>query len=85
MGAASGLNRIAARLSSGAISERNSNHLPPSEASKVGKPVMFPDRLLPDIPASYADEIGITCMACFPKAEFWKRMGSFGEGAIGKP
>jgi hypothetical protein len=46
---------------------------------------MFPDRLLPDIPAGHADEIGITCMACFPKAEFWKRMGSFGEGAIGKP
>ena len=81
----SGLNRIAARLSPGAISENSSSHLPPSEASKLAKPVTFPDRLLPDIPKSYADELGITCMVCFPKVEFWKRMGSFGEGAIGKP
>jgi hypothetical protein len=33
---------IAARLSPGAISESSSSHLPPSEASKVAKPVMFP-------------------------------------------
>jgi hypothetical protein len=33
---------IAARLSLGAISESSSSHLPPSEASKVAKPVMFP-------------------------------------------
>jgi len=76
---------IATRLSPGAISESSSSHLPPSVASETAKPLTFPDRLLPDIPASYADEIGIACMACFPKAEFWKRMGSFGEGAIGKP
>ena len=41
-GASSGLNMIAARLSPGAISESNSSHLPPSEASKLAKPVMFP-------------------------------------------
>jgi len=41
-GAVSGLNRIAARLSPGAISESNSSHLPPSEASPVAKPVTFP-------------------------------------------
>src|SRR6516164_7479844 len=33
---------IAARLSPGAISESISSHLPPSEASKVAKPVTFP-------------------------------------------
>jgi hypothetical protein len=33
---------IAARLSRGAISESNSSHLPPSEASKLMKPVVFP-------------------------------------------
>ena len=33
---------IAARLSPGAISESNSSHLPPSEASPVAKPVTFP-------------------------------------------
>jgi DNA-binding CsgD family transcriptional regulator len=33
---------IAARLSPGAISESSSSHLPPSEASKPPKPVMFP-------------------------------------------
>jgi len=38
----SGLNMIAARLRPGAISESNSSHLPPSEASKVAKPVVFP-------------------------------------------
>jgi hypothetical protein len=41
-GAASGLNIIAARLSPGAISESSSSHLPPSEASKPAKPVVFP-------------------------------------------
>jgi hypothetical protein len=40
--AVSGLNMIAARLSPGAISESSSSHLPPSEASKLAKPVMFP-------------------------------------------
>jgi hypothetical protein len=38
----SGLNMMAARLSPGAISESNSSHLPPSVASRVAKPVMFP-------------------------------------------
>ena len=38
----SGLNMTAARLSLGAISESNSSHLPPSEASKSAKRVMFP-------------------------------------------
>src|SRR5215472_3816563 len=39
----SGLNMITARLSPGAISESNSSHLPPSEASpRSAKPVMFP-------------------------------------------
>ena len=33
---------IAARLSPGAISESSSSHLPPSVASKLTKPVMFP-------------------------------------------
>jgi hypothetical protein len=33
---------MAARLSPGAISESSSSHLPPSEASKPAKPVMFP-------------------------------------------
>src|SRR6516165_12776652 len=33
---------IAARLSPGAISESSSSHFPPSEASKVAKPVTFP-------------------------------------------
>ena len=42
MGAVSGLNMIAARLSPGAISESNSSQLPPSVASKRAKPVMFP-------------------------------------------
>src|SRR6516164_2770119 len=42
MGLMSGLNMIAARLSPGAISESSLSHLPPSEASKVAKPVMFP-------------------------------------------
>jgi hypothetical protein len=32
----------AARLRSGAISESSSSHLPPSEASKLAKPVVFP-------------------------------------------
>ena len=41
-GAVSGLNMIAARVSPGAISESNSSHLPPSETSKMLKPVMFP-------------------------------------------
>src|SRR6516165_8161423 len=41
-GAVSGLNMIATRLSPGAISESSSSHLPPSEASKTAKPVMFP-------------------------------------------
>src|SRR5262249_16489818 len=41
-GAVSGLNMMAARLSPGAISESSSSHLPPSEASLVAKPVMFP-------------------------------------------
>jgi hypothetical protein len=40
--AVSGLNMIAARLRPDAISETSSSHLPPSEASKLGKPVMFP-------------------------------------------
>jgi hypothetical protein len=38
----SGLNMIAASLSPGAISESNSSHLPPSEASMLAKPVVFP-------------------------------------------
>src|SRR5215471_917559 len=38
----SGSNMMAARLSPGAISESSSSHLPPSEGSKVAKPVMFP-------------------------------------------
>ena len=38
----SGLNMIATRLSSGAISESSSSHLPPIEASQRPKPVMFP-------------------------------------------
>jgi hypothetical protein len=38
----SGLNMIAARLSPGAISESSTGYLPPSEASKLAKPVMFP-------------------------------------------
>ena len=33
---------IAARLSPGAISESSSSHLPPSVASKLAKPVIFP-------------------------------------------
>src|SRR6516225_6950891 len=33
---------IAARFKPGAISEASSSHLPPSEASTVAKPVMFP-------------------------------------------
>jgi hypothetical protein len=33
---------IAARLSPGAISESNSSHLPPSDGSKLAKPVTFP-------------------------------------------
>ena len=33
---------IAARLSPGVISESSSSHLPPSEASKLAKPVTFP-------------------------------------------
>jgi hypothetical protein len=33
---------IAARLSPGAISESNSSHFPPSEASEAAKPVVFP-------------------------------------------
>jgi hypothetical protein len=33
---------IAASLSPGAISESSSSHLPPSVASKLAKPVMFP-------------------------------------------
>jgi hypothetical protein len=33
---------IAARVRPGAISESNSSHLPPSVASKLAKPVMFP-------------------------------------------
>jgi hypothetical protein len=33
---------IATRLSPGAISESSSSHLPPSEASKLAKPVVFP-------------------------------------------
>ena len=37
-----GLNMMAARLSPGAFSESSSSHLPPSEASKTAKPVMFP-------------------------------------------
>jgi hypothetical protein len=41
-GAVSGLNMMAARLSPGAISKSSSSHLPPSEASTVAKPVMFP-------------------------------------------
>ena len=40
--AVSGLNLMADRLSPGAISESSSSHLPPSEASKRAKPVMFP-------------------------------------------
>jgi hypothetical protein len=35
---------MAARLSPGAISESSSSHLPPSEPSKLAKPVMFPPR-----------------------------------------
>jgi hypothetical protein len=38
----SGLNRLAARLSPGAISESSSSHLPPIEGSTPPKPVMFP-------------------------------------------
>jgi hypothetical protein len=38
----SGSKMIAARLSPGAISESSSSHLPPSEASKMAKPVAFP-------------------------------------------
>ena len=38
----SGSNMIEARLRAGAISESSSSHLPPSEASKMAKPVMFP-------------------------------------------
>jgi hypothetical protein len=71
----------AARLSPSAISESSSSHLPASEASKTAKPVTFPDRFLPGFSASYANSIGISCMACFPRIEFWKRMGSIGEGA----
>ena len=41
-GAVSGLNMIATRLSLGAISESSSSHLPPSEGSKLAKPVTFP-------------------------------------------
>src|SRR6516165_4955301 len=41
-GAVSGLNIIAARFRPGAISESSSSHLPPSEAPKLAKPVMFP-------------------------------------------
>src|SRR5215468_6822105 len=41
-GSVSGLNIIAVRLSPGAISESSSSHLPPSEASQLTKPVMFP-------------------------------------------
>jgi hypothetical protein len=33
---------MAARLRPGAISESSSSHLPPSEASQLAKPVMFP-------------------------------------------
>jgi hypothetical protein len=40
--AVAGLKMIAARFSPGAISESNSSHLPPSEASKAAKPVAFP-------------------------------------------
>ena len=80
-GAVSGLNMITARLSRGAISESSSSHLPTSVASVVAKPVTFPDRFLPAFSASYANSIGISCMACFPRIEFWKRMGSIGEGA----
>jgi hypothetical protein len=32
----------AARLSAGAISESSSSHLPPREASREAKPVVFP-------------------------------------------
>src|SRR6516164_1382149 len=42
MGAVSGLNMIATRLSAGAISESSSSHLPPNEGSKPPNPVMFP-------------------------------------------
>src|SRR5215472_1808225 len=42
MGLVSGLNMMAARLRPGAISDSSSNHLPPSEASWMAKPVMFP-------------------------------------------
>ena len=38
-GAVSGLNMIEARFRPGAISESNSSHLPPSEGSKLAKPV----------------------------------------------
>ena len=41
-GAMSGLNMMATRLRPGAISESSSSHLPPSEDSKLAKPVMFP-------------------------------------------
>ena len=79
--AVSGLNMIATRFRLGAISDSNSSHLPTSVASVVAKPVTFPDRFLPAFSASYANSIGISCMACFPRIEFWKRMGSIDEGA----
>jgi hypothetical protein len=41
-GAVSGLNINAARLNPGTISESSSSHLPPSDASKRAKPVIFP-------------------------------------------
>ena len=57
---------MAARLSPGAISESSSSHLPPSEASLLAKPVMFPPgrssrgtMLLATGSATFAKTIGI--------------------------
>jgi hypothetical protein len=49
-------------------------------ASLLAKPVISLTAFA-DHRASYADDIGITCMACFPRIEHGKRMGSMPKTA----